>query len=82
MLPLTGNVLVTDGGEVALPVGTHAPMGFGKNWAQVMEVARDGTDDVVFGLELKDERPQVGWSIYRSLRIPWCVFSPHREVVE
>ncbi len=76
ILPQTGNILITDGGEISLPDGTPAPLGLGKNWASVMEVTRDERAESVFELQIRGDQPQVGWSIYRSMRIPWSVFSP------
>ena len=63
-LPVTNNVLVTDGGKVD-------PMN-NTNWARVFEVDRSDPGEIVFQLSVKDLSPTnpQGWTTYRAERLP------------
>jgi hypothetical protein len=67
-LPVTGHVLVTDGGRVVQPDGLP---GFhpaqGRKWARVLEVTHTTPAEVVFEVLLDD--PRCGWTVYRSERL-------------
>lgn len=68
-LPITNNILITDGARIRRPNGTaggHPNQG--KEWARVLEVTRTTPAEKVFEVVLDD--PQWGWTIYRSERIP------------
>ncbi len=68
-LPLTGNVLITDGGRVRTPDGKPAVHpAHGQKWARVLEVTRTTPAHVVFEVVVDD--PSLGWTIYRSERLP------------
>jgi hypothetical protein len=64
-LPVTGNVLVTDGGR---QVSASDPT----RWARVVEVTHTAPPQVVFEVEIRDTTgmPPVGYSVYRSQRVP------------
>lgn len=59
-MPLTGNVLVTDGGKAT-----------GQLWARLVEVTREVDPQVVFEVELResDSQSEIGWSVYRAERL-------------
>jgi arylsulfate sulfotransferase len=72
-LPVTGNVLITDGGRVEDENGVQTDEVVGGNhWARIVEVT--GTDDpqVVFELvvDSSEHEPDIGWAVYRSERLP------------
>ena len=64
-LPVTGNVLVTDGGK---QVSATDPT----RWARIAEVTRATPPQLVFEVEIRDDvgQPPVGYSVYRSQRVP------------
>jgi arylsulfate sulfotransferase len=67
-LPVTGHVLVTDGGRVRQPdgrPGVHPNQG--RKWARVLEVTRTTPAEVVFEVVIDD--PRQGWTVYRSERL-------------
>jgi hypothetical protein len=68
-LPVTGNVLVTDGGhrddEDGLPSEVFAD---GQPWAQIFELDRTEPVEKVFHLVMKDE-PPAGYQVYRAQRL-------------
>jgi len=65
-----GNVLVTVGGLVAPKTEILGDTAVKKS-ARIVEVARDGSDDVVFDVRLEDEADTdfTGYAVYRSERI-------------
>jgi arylsulfate sulfotransferase len=70
-LPITGNILITDGGHIELKGGIPSdkiPSDY--QWARVFEITHGKTPELVW--EVKVASPpakNVGWSIYRSERI-------------
>lgn len=72
ILPVTGNLLVTDGGRIETAEGIpHDEVPGGRQWARVFEITRDNYPKKVF--ELICASPigsKYGWSIYRSNRYP------------
>lgn len=71
-LPQTGNVWITFGGLQAVGDVPNADLGLGHLQAQLIEVARDAPDEVVFQLDVFSHRADVagGWRVYRADRIP------------
>lgn len=72
-LPKTGNVLITNGGEIRDAAGErtdHAPGD--QQWAEIYEVTYGANPQRIFELTIKapQDEPQIGWSVYRSQRIP------------
>lgn len=68
----TGNVLVTNGGEIRDEHGRQTDVTPGiQQWAEIFEVTYGNDSSKVFELivETQPERPNIGWSIYRSERI-------------
>jgi arylsulfate sulfotransferase len=82
-LPQTGNVLVTDGAHVTDEEGqpVNNPPG-AQQWARLVEVTHEEDPQVVWELLIDDRptRPNVGWSVYRSERLPslYSALSPSR----
>ncbi len=72
VLPATGNVLVTDGGRIE----THERIPSDKipadyQWARIFEVTRSEPAEKVFEITVDSGLDSsIGWSIYRSERIP------------
>jgi hypothetical protein len=64
-LPVTGNVLVTDG----FRVNPGPPI---RRFARLVEVTRTDPAEKVFEVVLRDPsgQPGVGWRVYRSERLP------------
>jgi arylsulfate sulfotransferase len=62
-LPMTDNVLVTDGGKVD-PLNS-------RNWGRVFEVDRSDQGEIVFQLSVRDLSPvdPIGWTVYRAERL-------------
>lgn len=72
-LPVTGNVLITDGGRVEDESGAQTDQIVGGNhWARIVEVTRSEDPEVVFELvvDSSDHEPDLGWAVYRSDRLP------------
>ncbi len=68
-LPVTGNVLVADGGHQDNENGIPAEnFGDGQHWAQIFEVTRTEPAEKVFHIVLKDE-PPAGYLVYRAQRL-------------
>jgi hypothetical protein len=71
-LPKTGNILITDGGHIELEGGIPSdkiPSDY--QWARLLEITHEKSPELVW--EVKVASPparNVGWSIYRSERIP------------
>jgi len=71
-LPKTGNILITDGGHIELKGGIPSdiiPSDY--QWARLLEITHETPAELVW--EVKVASPperKVGWSIYRSERIP------------
>ncbi|QDT32180.1 aryl-sulfate sulfotransferase [Thalassoglobus polymorphus] len=71
-LPQTGNVLVTNGGEIRDENGERTDYAPGEQqWAEIFEVTYEQTPQRVFDLLIKSSAEQTGfgWSVYRSERI-------------
>ena len=69
-LPVTGNVLVTDGGRRDDENGMAAEFDSGgRPWAQIFEVTRTEPAEKVFHIVLQDEAP-AGYQVYRAQRLP------------
>ena len=58
-LPLTGNVLVTDGGKRE----------GARNFGRLAEVTHEATPRIVFEVVIEDPTRAVGWAVYRSERV-------------
>ena len=73
LLPLTGNVLVTDGGRTRNERGEFADVSQASRCsARILEVTHSETPEIVFELLIEDlsaEDP-LRWSVYRSQRLP------------
>lgn len=72
-LPITGNVLVTDGGRVTDNQGVaNDAILLGHKWARVFEVTGEAKPRKVFEVQIKAANPIgfAGWSVYRAERIP------------
>ncbi len=71
-LPQTGNVLVTNGGEIRDENGERTDYAPGdQQWAEIFEVTYEQTPQRVFDLLIKSpaDQPEIGWSVYRAERI-------------
>jgi arylsulfate sulfotransferase len=72
ILPVTGNLLITDGGRVETVDGIpQDEVPGGRQWARIVEITGDNYPAKVF--ELVCASPlgsRFGWSIYRAERIP------------
>ena len=70
LMPLTGNVLVTDGGRIDFDANISEERG-GYRWARIVEVTHSTPPEKVFELIIKDEtRPDpLGWAVFRSERL-------------
>ncbi len=72
-LPLTRNVLITDGGRLESRAG--APLGEPPGdvqWGRLLEVTRNDPAEIVFELHVRepDRRSSYGSSLYRGERLP------------
>ena len=67
-LPVTGNVLITDGARVTTSPD-EADDTPDHGWARILEVTHETPADTVFELVLDDE-PPAGWRVYRAGRWP------------
>ncbi len=68
-LPITGNVMITDGARVRAPDGSNANHpAHGRKWAHILEVTHDQPAQKVFEIVIDD--PGSGWTVYRAERIP------------
>ena len=73
-LPLTGNVLITDGGRLvnADGVPTNDVIG-GRKWARMVEVTGGESPEKVFEIVMdhgEDVSEITGWTVYQADRIP------------
>jgi arylsulfate sulfotransferase len=69
-LPVTGNVLVTDGARETDDNGVNAERGEGTNyWARIVEVTHTEPAEKVFELNVK-EGGNGNWHVYRAERLP------------
>ena len=79
LLPLTGNILVTDGGRTRNEKGEFAADSEATRCsARILEVTHSASPEIVFELliaDLSTEDP-LRWSVYRSQRLPDLF--PHR----
>ena len=67
--PNTNNVLITIGAQETDADGNNAPNGPGtQRWARLVEVTHEQPAEKVWEMRLQDTR--LGWSIYRSHRLP------------
>ena len=67
-LPVTGNVLITDGARVT-EVQNDADEPLSHSWARILEVTHASPAETVFELVMDDEPPN-GWRVYRAGRWP------------
>jgi hypothetical protein len=67
-LPVTGNVLITDGARVTEPENDtdDSP---DHQWARILEVTHTTPAETVFELVIDDDPPS-GWRVYRAGRLP------------
>jgi len=73
LLPTTGNVLITDGGRVQDKEGHPTDdIPKGHHFARLLEVTRADPPEKVFELMVGsgDKNDPIGWSVYRSERLP------------
>lgn len=69
-LPQTGNILVTNGGEIRDEQGRRTDAAPGDDqWAEIFEVTHTTPAARVFDLLVRSQDSSIGWSIYRSERI-------------
>ncbi|MBT5020161.1 aryl-sulfate sulfotransferase [Planctomicrobium sp.] len=71
-LPKTGNVLITNGGEIRDEKGLRTDFAPGdQQWAEIFEVTYGTNSEKVFDvlIDSPPERPEIGWSIYRAERV-------------
>lgn len=71
-LPSTGNVLITNGGEIRDANGERTDFAPGdRQWAEIFEVTHGANSKKVFGVTINSpsDQPEIGWSIYRAERI-------------
>jgi arylsulfate sulfotransferase len=64
----TGNVLITIGAQETDAEGNSAPPSTAQRWARLVEVTHTQPAEKVWELRFQDD--DLGWSIYRSERIP------------
>jgi len=72
-LPQTGNVLITDGGQVRDKEGRATDRIVGDHhWARIVEVTHDDVPKKVFEMTVDstDAEKSIGWAIYRADRLP------------
>jgi len=71
-LPVTGNVLITDGGRVSDELGGQSgQIVGGHHWGRILEVSHTEPPETVFELQVGSRLPDQrdGWAIYRSERL-------------
>lgn len=70
-LPVTQNILVTDGGHVELADGTpNDDVPGERQWARIFEITRGPVPERVFEIKFDSGiGSKYGWSIYRAMRI-------------
>ncbi len=68
-LPLTGNVLVTDGARITDAQGMATDASDGRRSARIVEVTHTTPPQKVFELVIEDDAPN-GWHVYRAARLP------------
>lgn len=73
LLPLTGNVLITDGGRIRDEEGRPSDQIVGgEHWARIVEVTRSAQPEKVFEIIInaQTDESEIGWAVYRSERLP------------
>lgn len=73
VLPVTGNVLVADGGRISDLDGLASDdIGGGHAWGRVVEVTHTSPPEKVFEIVIDDRSPRdpAGWVIYRAQHFP------------
>ena len=68
-LPVTGNVLITDGARETDAAGTSVAPDDARRWARIVEVTHTEPAEKVFEL-LLEEDPGFGVHVYRAQRLP------------
>ncbi|MFP6829502.1 MAG: aryl-sulfate sulfotransferase [Gammaproteobacteria bacterium] len=68
-LPITGNILVTDGARETGPDGLPSDAPDRKRWARIFELTHTDPAEIVFEAILEEE-PEYGLHIYRAKRLP------------
>ena len=68
-LPVTGNILVTDGARETGPDGRPLETPERKRWVRIVEVTHSDPPEIVFEAILEED-PQYGVHIYRAKRLP------------
>ena len=68
-LPITGNILVTDGSRETGPDGRTSTAADRKLWARIVELTHTDPAEKVFEVYLEEE-PEYGVHIYRAKRLP------------
>ena len=68
-LPITGNILVTDGARETGPDGLPSDSSDRKRWARLFELTHTDPAEMVFEVILEEE-PEYGLHIYRAKRLP------------
>jgi hypothetical protein len=74
-LPLTGNVLVTDGARITDAQGMATDASDGRRSARIVEVTHTTPPQKVFELVIEDDAPN-GWHVYRAARLPSLYRAP------
>jgi len=72
LLPVTGNLLITDGGRTRGPDGRFSlDLGVGRLSARIFEITTSSTPEIVFEVEVEDRSQSnpTKWLVYRSERI-------------
>jgi hypothetical protein len=72
-LPITGNVLITDGGRIRDEQGRPSDQIVGgEHWARIVEVTHSDQPEKVFELvvDARGDDDPIGWAVYRSERLP------------
>lgn len=68
-LPITGNILVTDGSRETGPDGRTSTAVDRKRWARILELTHTDPAETVFEVILEED-PEYGVHIYRAKRLP------------
>lgn len=71
-LAKTGNVLITNGGEIRDENGLRTDFAPGdQQWAEIYEVTYGSSSEKVFDvlIDSPPDRPEIGWSVYRAERV-------------
>ena len=68
-LPITGNILVTDGARETNDDGVNADGEDANYWARIVEVTHTEPAEIVYEVHLKDGG-NGNWHIYRAERLP------------